>query len=367
MYLNWGNWDFNSRVTATDNLIYCFGILSMSTDIMFKPNTMKSFMDLIYSEFTVYRVPLKNTENDIYERKCELVDEMTLEGYRLLKSTGTVLRYFFSGYSIVPICGILFYFLNLEPVENLPLLFKFYSPLSLSLTVTSFHEYLVCTGLQLFYVYYSVILALINSLSQMLTMFHMRVEMKLFQLNVREINMYCAENTFRVNKNESYGLEDNGFSEKELRLMMKQLARHHQIICRKMDWLNEGFKIRLFYFNTFICLQICLGIFIVLKGQIVLKIKYFIIVISIAVIEFFLSENGQKVQDEGEEIRTVLYECDWRGKPKWFTSSLQLIMTRSNRLPRIYLFNVMTLNRKNMMVVMRGAYSYLNLLNNFSK
>ncbi|RZF49128.1 hypothetical protein LSTR_LSTR008414 [Laodelphax striatellus] len=189
-------------------------------------------MDLIYSEFTVYRVQMRNSKNDIYDKKCELVNEMTQEGYRLLKTTGTVLRYFFSGYTIVPICGIIFHFFELEPIEKLPLLFKFYSPISLSQTVTSFHEYLVCTALQLFYIYYSVVLALFNSLSQMLSMFHMRVEMKLFQLNVKEINMFCENNTTQINNNESLDLKNNTFYENELRLMMRKLARHHQIICR---------------------------------------------------------------------------------------------------------------------------------------
>ncbi|RZF32548.1 hypothetical protein LSTR_LSTR006543 [Laodelphax striatellus] len=365
MFLNWSNWDFNSRVTAINDLIINIGVLFLQSDIMCIPHATKSLLDLICSEFTVYRVQLENTKHDIYEKKCKLVNEMTQEGYRLLKSCGRNVRYFFSVYAIVPFCGIILYFLELKHVEKLPVNFKFYSPLSLSLTIKSFPEYLVCSALQLFYMYYAFALASSISLSLLLATFHMRVEMKLFQLNAVEMSMNCENRTSQINKDESHDFKDVHY-ENELRLMIKQLARHHQIIYRKMKWLNDGFKARLFYYNAYTCFQICLGLFMVLKGEILLKIKYFLIVTSISATQFFLCENGQKVEDEGEGMRSVLYECDWRNKPKWFISSLQLIMMRSNRLPRISLFNLLALNRTETVVVMKGSYSYLNFLNNFS-
>ncbi|XP_039296220.1 uncharacterized protein LOC120354078 [Nilaparvata lugens] len=149
-------------------------------------------------------------------------------------------------------------------------------------------------------------------------------------------------------------------------MMVRELVKHHQTIFRKVEDLNDGFRFRLFYFNAYICLQICLGIFIFMKGEILLKIKYGIILITITIVEFLFSENGQKLQDEGKDLRTALYNCSWQDRPKWFISTLKILMIRNNRLPKIVLFNVFTLNRNNMTVVTRGAYSYFSLLNNFS-
>ncbi|RZF44349.1 hypothetical protein LSTR_LSTR010078 [Laodelphax striatellus] len=368
---HWGVWDFNSRVTAIDNFTFSIGIMAMSSDIFLMPEKTKLFFDVINSKFALNRN--QPSGDAIYREKCELVETMTGEGYRLVRTTGSVVMYFFTSHIVVPISGLAVYFLKSEPVENLPLLFKYYNPLTLTLDVRTIFEYLLITFLQLCFVFYSAILATVIHQMQMLSLYHMRVEMRLFHLNVKEIDLYC-EKMRRVQENGgNEGMdggnmegEDGKSMEEELRIMVRKLVMHHQTIFRKVKDLNDGFKFRLFYFNAYICLQICLGIFIFMKGELLLKIKYGMILITITIVEFLFIENGQKLQDEGEDLRTALYNCSWRDKPRWFISTLKILMTRNNKLPKIVLSNVFTLNHNNMTVVMRGAYSYFNLLNNVS-
>ncbi|XP_039281804.1 uncharacterized protein LOC120350857 [Nilaparvata lugens] len=147
---------------------------------------------------------------------------------------------------------------------------------------------------------------------------------------------------------------------------MGRLVAHHQKIFWKVKQLNHASNIRILFVNSYICLQIVFGIFIFLKGEFILKVKYGLIVITVTMTEYIFSENGQRLQDEGEELRLALYECNWIGKRLWYTRALQILMIRSNHLPKVGLHNVLTLNRNNVTVVIRGAYSYFSLLNKLS-
>ncbi|XP_039287586.1 uncharacterized protein LOC120352077 [Nilaparvata lugens] len=179
--------------------------------------------------------------------------------------------------------------------------------------------------------------------------------MRLFHLNAQEMGRKFESVLDRV-QNDDFGL----------RLAVRELVIHHQTIFRKVRELNNGSNFRIFYVNSYICLQIVFGIFISIKGELILKIKYGLMVITIALCEFIFSENGQRLQDEGEELRLALYECNWIGKPAWFTKVIQILMIRNNNLPKVGLLNLFTLNRNNVTVVIRGAYSYFSLLNNIS-
>ncbi|RZF36628.1 hypothetical protein LSTR_LSTR007331 [Laodelphax striatellus] len=359
MLENWSDWNFDSRVSALDNLIYSTGVICMLIDMYLMPHSTEIFTDIINSEFTIHREDLKGIWGKNYDEKCRLVNEMTEIGHRVVKMAGSVVKFFSVCHLIVPIYGLISYFLKSVPVQSLPLLFKFYSPFSCSLTATNISEYVFMSITQLLYVYYSAaILATTIFQMQMMPMCHIRVEMKLFHFNVKLINVCC-----RPGCSSRDGVSSG---EHDLRLLLRELVKHHQKIYEKAAKLDEGFKFRLFYSNMYICLQICLAIFIFLKGELFLKLKFGITLISMLTVELLFSEDGQKYENEGELLRKTLYDCEWRDKPKWFTSSLLILMIRNNQLPKIGLFDVFTLNRNNMTVVIRGAYSYFNLLNRYS-
>ncbi|RZF32246.1 hypothetical protein LSTR_LSTR009475 [Laodelphax striatellus] len=286
-----------------------------------------------------------------FEKKRKLVKEITLEGGRRSQTTAKIITYFSISFTFIPLSGFVSYFLGLEPVENLPLPFLIYSPFSFTLNIASFFEYFLLTLIEMFYVYYTSVLATTVHVLQLLSINNLLGEMRLFHLIVQEIG----------------GEFEHGVrSEVNLRLAVRQLVEHHQTIFWKVKALNNGSNFRIFYVNSYVCLQAVFGIFIFLKGEFILKIKYGLMVITIVLMELIFSENGQRLQDEGEELRMALYECNWLGKPAWFTKVLQVMMIRSNNLPKVGLLNLFTLNRNNVTVVIRGAYSYFSLLNKIS-
>ncbi|RZF37909.1 hypothetical protein LSTR_LSTR005409 [Laodelphax striatellus] len=341
---NWNNWNFNSRVSTLDNLSYSLGVLCLTSDLLFMPKKTKILIDVINSDFSVYNEEIRSYKQEIYNKKCELIKEMTQEGYKMAKMITTLLKYFFAVHVTIPIYGVCFYFMKSEDVEKLPLLIKMYSPLTLSLEMHTIQEYLLMSALQLTYMYLSLIFVIILLHMQILSIFHIRVEMKLFHMSVELINMYCSEMTSN---------EDGGVSESELRFMMRELARHHQTIFKYRKWKT------LIMASNFAC-SISTHISVynsAWKGQALLKLKYGIILVTLIPLAFFFCEDGQKFQDEGEELRISLYNCNWQNKPKWFTSSLQILMARNNKLPELgALFHVFTLNRNNLTVIVREHY-----------
>ncbi|XP_039282053.1 uncharacterized protein LOC111045191 isoform X3 [Nilaparvata lugens] len=297
----------------------------------------------------------KNVHSDYFlKKKQKLIEKVSLEGCRRAGTTANVITSFFSSFTLIPLSGILFYFLRLESVGNLPLPFIIYSPFSFSLNITGFFEYFLLASVELFYIYYTAVLATTVHVIQTLSINNLIGEMRLFHLNAQEIDGVFES------------VLDDVQNELRLRLVVRELAIHHQTIFRKVRDLNYGSDFRIFYANSYICLQIVFGIFIFLKGELILKIKYGLMVITIALLEFIFSENGQRLQDEGEELRQALYQCDWIGKPAWFTKVFQILMIRNNNLPKVGLLNLFTLNRNNVTVVIRGAYSYFSLLNKIS-
>ncbi|XP_022196952.2 putative odorant receptor 19b [Nilaparvata lugens] len=209
---------------------------------------------------------------------------------------------------------------------------------------------------ELFYIYYATVLSISGHVMQLLSINNLLVEMRLFHLNAQEIEGEFERvlNTVQIQ------------SEARLRLAVRELVIHHQTIFRKVRELNQGCDFRIFYANSYICLQIVFAIFIFMKGGFILKIKYGIMLITLVLVEFIFSESGQRLQDEGEQLRLALYECNWIGKPVWFTKVLQILMIRNNNSPKLGLLNLFTLNRNNVTVVIRGAYSYFSLLNKIS-
>ncbi|RZF32252.1 hypothetical protein LSTR_LSTR009481 [Laodelphax striatellus] len=154
--------------------------------------------------------------------------------------------------------------------------------------------------------------------------------------------------------------------ENKLRKATSNLVKHHQSIYRKIKILSYGSTIRIFTSNCYLCLQIVIGITIFLKAEFVVKLKYGTMLLGLSMYEFVYNEIGQRLENEGEEIRMALYGSSWFVKPSWYRKALQIMMLRSNRLPRLGFLNIFSLNRKNKAEVMRAAYGYFNFLNEFS-
>ncbi|XP_022187581.2 uncharacterized protein LOC111046367 [Nilaparvata lugens] len=240
----------------------------------------------------------------------------------------------------------------------------FYNPFTPSpaISFSSFTQYLLILPIELWYIHLSFTLAFVLNESSFLAVDNVVREMKLFQMNLQELNMNAdaIEEQARSTPNTT---EDYS----RLKVIVRQISIHHQLIYKKVGMLNKGFDFQVMYNNTFICFHLCLAIFCMVKVDLLYKIKYGVSIFAITIISFMYSENGQRLENEGENLRLALYSCSWIGKPSWFCRSLLILVTQNNRIPKLETFKIFTLNRNNLKVVMQAAYSYFSVLTRFSR
>ncbi|RZF49002.1 hypothetical protein LSTR_LSTR015503, partial [Laodelphax striatellus] len=66
----------------------------------------------------------------------------------------------------------------------------------------------------------------------------------------------------------------------------------------KMNQLNEGLRLKIFYVNAYICLQICVAIVSFQHGGSYKKFKYSILTLFVILSCLVYSEYGQQIQNE---------------------------------------------------------------------
>ncbi|XP_022191995.2 uncharacterized protein LOC111049045 isoform X2 [Nilaparvata lugens] len=362
MYGNFQTWNFNYRVSVLDNFIFSIGVLFASIDVFLMSERFESVVNLTKSKFKLETIDL---DSDFLQDKINLVKNITEDVSKNTLYLIYVMLFFFTSFSLIPLSGFIFYLLQLKSAENLSRPFSLHSYFNVPSFIPEFVENLVLTSIELFGIYYTMAVTTNIHALQSLSINILIGDMKLFQLNVEEVDE-CFEQILKSEKYEDAPALARKTMENKLRLATRNLVIHHIKIFRKVEQLNYGSNFRIFYVNCYMCLQIVFGISIFLKGELINKIKYGFMTITIVIVEYFFSQNGQLLQNEGEQLKMALYDSRWIGKPRWFIRALQILMLRSNKLPKVGLLNIFTLNRNNMTEVIRGAYSYFNLLNKFS-
>ncbi|XP_039295963.1 uncharacterized protein LOC111049996 isoform X4 [Nilaparvata lugens] len=101
--------------------------------------------------------------------------------------------------------------------------------------------------------------------------------------------------------------------------------------------------------------------------DLVLKLENFVIVIPLAGMLFLYCFYAQQLLNEGEKFRTTLWESNFIDKPKWFKSSMLIIMIRIAKELEIKPFGFYVLNLRTFSMVMKAAYSYYSMLNSLKK
>ncbi|XP_075236383.1 odorant receptor 67a-like [Lycorma delicatula] len=94
--------------------------------------------------------------------------------------------------------------------------------------------------------------------------------------------------------------------------------------------VNESLSISSLFIYAAICLLTCISLFWIAEASSVVKMVEYSLFLSagVLVLYFYLS-NGQRVVDESENMRRALFACNWVDKPKWFKTSILLMMIRS--------------------------------------
>ncbi|XP_039295961.1 uncharacterized protein LOC111049996 isoform X2 [Nilaparvata lugens] len=119
-----------------------------------------------------------------------------------------------------------------------------------------------------------------------------------------------------------------------LRAGIVGVIRFHDIICSRASSMNKDFEMMYTILNNTICFQICVCLYSSAKG---------------------------------EKFRTTLWESNFIDKPKWFKSSMLIIMIRIAKELEIKPFGFYVLNLRTFSMVMKAAYSYYSMLNSLKK
>ncbi|XP_075236517.1 uncharacterized protein LOC142333380 [Lycorma delicatula] len=182
-------------------------------------------------------------------------------------------------------------------------------------------------------------------------MYHLKREIQLFCILINEIDDIIY-NYLITNKelelqtnlnNQSFNENNNFITESEmnfknifkyrLKKYLKQVADHQKYIYRMHKSLNKSVSISSLILNETVCLLGCMCLFWIAETNSIIQIVEYALFLSSAVIVlYFYLSCGQKIVDEGENMRIALYECNWVDKPKWFKTSILMMMIRSTKM-----------------------------------
>ncbi|XP_075235889.1 uncharacterized protein LOC142333006 isoform X2 [Lycorma delicatula] len=172
-------------------------------------------------------------------------------------------------------------------------------------------------------------------------------DIKLLCLSVREMLIpkngenSCQCSIEEINlKNSAWILvqeddENGSFSEDNIELIKsytRYIIMHHQLIYKRVSIINKGIPGASI---TTLCLSIgyaCLSVYSLVKW---------------------------------ENLRNVLYDCQWINKPTWFKKMLLIMMTQNNKKIEIKPFGITALNLNNFAVSINAVYTYFNVLTRF--
>ncbi|XP_039295819.1 uncharacterized protein LOC120354031 [Nilaparvata lugens] len=311
-----------------------------------------------------------------------MIREMEDMGWRFLKVALFFTKSLYACFTIDFFYAFGSYALFREPALTnsmfLPLVL--YLPSSFTPPSLSFYTYSVMAAVQCLYLYIVyVVVARVYQIG-LLPYNNMLIELKLYLISLKDFDDHYFEGLDEMKRMDGYvemrgddfgreGIVDYGDVirvgefKKYVKRTAKQLVEHHQFIFRKMNQLNEGLRLKIFYVNAYICLQICVAIVSFQHGGSYKKFKYSILTLFVILSCLVYSEYGQQIQNEFENVRHALYETCVIEKPTWLQRSFLILMIRNTTIPQLSLYNTFTINRKNISNVCQAAYSYFNLLN----
>ncbi|RZF47842.1 hypothetical protein LSTR_LSTR013932 [Laodelphax striatellus] len=130
-----------------------------------------------------------------------------------------------------------------------------------------------------------------------------------------------------------------------LKTGIDNVIKFHDMICSRASDMNKDFEMMYTVLNNTICFQMCICLYTSAKmDDIVLKIENILLIIPIAGMLFLYCFYAQQLLNEGENFRATLWESNFIDKPKWFKSSMLIIMTRISKELEIKPFGFYVLN-----------------------
>ncbi|XP_039277920.1 uncharacterized protein LOC120350023 [Nilaparvata lugens] len=185
-------------------------------------------------------------------------------------------------------------------------------------------------------------------------------EMELLVVALNDLDEKDKNTNGNVNFNKIEKTSNNSLDK-----YMAALVKEHHIICRGLKTLNTGAScMNLGFYNVF-ALQMCLYIlFVIEMDEMVARIKYTVTGIIVFSISISGSKIGQDVADQGERLRLAMYQSEWIDKPVWLQKFILLMITRASRNMEMKPYGLYVLNMSSVTNVVKGTYTYFNLVTN---
>ncbi|XP_075235887.1 odorant receptor coreceptor-like isoform X1 [Lycorma delicatula] len=206
-------------------------------------------------------------------------------------------------------------------------------------------------------------------------------DIKLLCLSVREMLIpkngenSCQCSIEEINlKNSAWILvqeddENGSFSEDNIELIKsytRYIIMHHQLIYKRVSIINKGIPGASI---TTLCLSIgyaCLSVYsLVKKSSLISKLTEVPYCAFLFYLIYLFDVRGERMTTEWENLRNVLYDCQWINKPTWFKKMLLIMMTQNNKKIEIKPFGITALNLNNFAVSINAVYTYFNVLTRF--
>ncbi|RZF42968.1 hypothetical protein LSTR_LSTR016206, partial [Laodelphax striatellus] len=145
---------------------------------------------------------------------------------KVMKLAYTATKYLFSSHNITSILSIITYMTNyIQEIENLPLPFIFYNPITNSNISTDLFQYVILALVQCLYLYLSFNVCMDLYHSSVYSCSNVKTDMELFMLSIEEFDEVCEAVMVT-----DYGEESQKRRHEILREYVKGLVRQHQII-----------------------------------------------------------------------------------------------------------------------------------------
>ncbi|XP_039275535.1 uncharacterized protein LOC120349446 [Nilaparvata lugens] len=365
----WSVWSFSSKVSAIESLNNNMGTLGLVNDIFPFLTHVPVAISIIDDKYFLNDITTSSyKKKKQYIAKLDRINEMEQKTVLLVDRLEIILICFYTGYMLAPAFGIILHIMKSQSLSRVILPFMFFishesaarSPPVFSSLQTLLQVFLV----ESFYIYIQLICTVILHTRFILTVSHVSLEIDLFCMRLEEL---CLEN-IEHNEDDYYNAGNFYDQERKLKLVVRDLVIHHQLIFKKVHKLNSSLVSSLIYGNSFLTIQLAILIFCLQQHPDFLqRIRYAIMMIPLLFMLIAYSEYGQRIENQGNKMRLALHNFPWQGKPKWVQSTLRILMIRSNMPPQVSsAYNFFKQNRENMSKLMKLAYSYFNLLERVS-
>ncbi|XP_039281841.1 uncharacterized protein LOC111062280 isoform X2 [Nilaparvata lugens] len=154
---------------------------------------------------------------------------------------------------------------------------------------------------------------------------------------------------------------DNCREKQDLRGDMGRIVRCHQKLNRNFKECAESCTYGIFSLSFIVCVDSVLSIFIMLKAvDLKTKVMFAITTLSANLLLLLIYGIGQRIINQNDIFRRCLSEVAWTDKPKWFKSSLHIMIGFANTDIQMKPYGIYVLNYETLKNILKASFTFGN-------